>query len=254
MDIENSADKGQQTEPTREELMAMIAKEGTTFQHILIYNALKADSLQDGIDEIKTMHEQLLSFHGFLTGFQFLGVSFEAGGDNGTVITVALFLLALGFICSGVGSIVSFIAIEYYNGIKGESPAMIVHGVARYWKFFYTSDLLAFLSTALFLVAVQVLVHSVLPSILPYIVNIVFLCMAIPAAACHFIIIPRRQRYASKIPGWEGKFHQRGVYGAYDDAQADGTGNGSRAQQGTGTAGARVHHQLEDARTSPFVL
>ena len=54
----------------------------------------------------------LLNFHGVLAGFQFLGVSFEAGSGSGdgsvTKEQLSLFLLALGFVTSALGSMISY--------------------------------------------------------------------------------------------------------------------------------------------------
>jgi len=193
------------------DLLALIAKSGTTFQHIILFNSILEDKLDDGMEQLVKLHEGLLGFHGFLTGFQFLGVAIGTSSE-GDIMNAALFLLAVGFIFSSIGSLVSFIALEYYNGIKGESKEMITHGILQYWKFFYTSDLLGFASVVTFLVSVNVMVHSVLRR--PYAIAVNALCgvLMITVATAHLYIIPRKQEYPSLLPGNGAAKHGRQIH------------------------------------------
>jgi hypothetical protein len=189
------ADRAAGGELERDTLLQMIAADGTTFQHIILFNCIEAGQGADtALERMKDFHDNLLTFHGLLTGFQFLGIQ-GTGSTDGTIQEVALFLLALGFCASALGSLVSFVAVEYCLGLRGESDSMVTHGILRYWRFFYLSDLSGFASTLCFTGAVNVLIHSTLPDRLSFIINGLTL-VAVPIFMFFYIrIVPLRQSY-----------------------------------------------------------
>lgn len=147
----------------KQALLSQIASSGYKFPHIILYNSINSgNGVQYGIDMLISFHERLLGFHAFMAGFEFLGLSFGVdSSENLGVISIGI--LTIGFLLSAIGSVVSFIATEYLNGVKNESDEMVVDGLLRYWKFFYCSDLCGFGSTVAFMVAVNVLIHMHLP-------------------------------------------------------------------------------------------
>lgn len=141
------------------------------------------------------MHSALLGFHGFLAGFQFLSIGGLDVGDNDNG-NIGTFLLTIGFLLSGVGSLFSIItAIEFYNGVKFETNEMIVLGVLNYWKLFYLSDIIAVLSTGVFLLAIQFLVHFYLRHGFAVAINVICGVLLVPVLAMHYLVIIRGQRY-----------------------------------------------------------
>ena len=208
----SAASAAQDEEEETEALKRLVARDGTTFQHIILFNSLCRGNIDDGIDQLVTLHNGLLTYHGFLTGFQFIGVTTSPPSsqtDDGPFMQAGYFMLVLGFLISGVGAIVSFIALEYFNGVRGESPAFIVSGVLNYWRVFYISDLAGFASTVIFLSTVMVMVHSSLPPQLAYATNALFFACGVVVSISHLLIIPRRQEYKSRLPGVTGTFRRR---------------------------------------------
>jgi hypothetical protein len=202
---EDKENMTEEKEPTNQDLCEMMSKEAKrTFTNIILYNALVKDDINEAIDQILAIHEGLLAYHGFIAGFTFLGVS-DAPDEVNLVIEIAYFLLAISFIFGTAGGIISFLATEYYHGIKGETPNMIVHGVMKWGWFFFLSQLLAVLATGIFAAGVMVAVHDILRPELAFTVNAVGALVAIPICCMQPIIILKKQVYESKVQGLEGK-------------------------------------------------
>jgi hypothetical protein len=148
----------------KQDMLTSIASSGYKFPHIILYNSINSgNGVQEGMDTMISFHERLLGFHAFMAGFEFLGLSFGVDSTD-NLGTISKGFLTIGFLLSGIGSVVSFIAAEYFNGVKNESDEMIVVGFLKYWRFFYLSDLCGFGSTVAFMVAVNVLIHIHLPA------------------------------------------------------------------------------------------
>ena len=186
-----------------QQLMKTIAENGHTFQHIMLYNSVEETGEAHGaLEQMKELHSNLLTYHAFMCGFQFIGISgWEPRSDTDQwVVHATLVLLSLGFLCSAFGSIFSFIALEFYGGMKSETSELIVAGVIRYWKIFYLSDLLGFLSTSLFLSGVLCMIHDSLPFTVCVVIDIVGGVAGVCVVAAHYLVIIAKQEYADGSP------------------------------------------------------
>ena len=191
--------------PQKEQLLKQIATSGIKFPHIILFNCINSDQGAEGaLDMLADFQDKLLGFHSYMAGFEFLGLSFAIDpSDDLGVVTIGI--LTFAFLLSAMGSMISFIAIEYFTGIKNESEEMIVQGILKYWWFFYISDIVAFFSTLAFIGGVNVLIHINLPAWAAYSFNAAT-AIAVPVLCfCFKTIILNRQVYA----GGRGIFKYR---------------------------------------------
>ena len=83
------------------------------------------------------LHANLFQFGIFMSGFQFVGLVVENQPDaTETLRYYGFFTLCIGFFLSMFSALISFIAMEYFNGIKNEDPEFIVLGVLKFKGFF----------------------------------------------------------------------------------------------------------------------
>ena len=81
-----------------------------------------------------------------------------------------------------------------------ETSELIVAGVMRYWKVFYLSDLLGFLSTSLFLSGVLCMIHDSLPFTVCVVIDIVGGVAGVCVVVAHYLVIIAKQEYADGSP------------------------------------------------------
>ena len=156
----------------RNKHLEQIAVSGNKFIQIILFNCIKSGKgAQGALEMLSSFHERLLGFHSYMAGFEFLGLSFAIDpSDNLGLVSIGI--LTFSFLLSALGSMISFIAIEYFTGVKYEPEEMIITGILKYWWFFYVSDIAAFFSTVGFIGAVNVLVHVNLPDWASYSFNV----------------------------------------------------------------------------------
>lgn len=184
----------------------------------MVFNSLASTGdVTKALESMSTLHNHLLSYHGFLSGFTFLGMcQWTSIKEVDEIVTAYTAALVGSFLCCSMGSMISFIALEYFNGMRGESTTAIVFGILKYWRFFYLSDILAFLSTALFLSSVEVMIYKSLPKVACIAINIVTGLLAVLGVAAFYIIIPAKQRYSRG-----GVKTTRKIYVKSDDMSRD---------------------------------
>ncbi len=132
----------------------------TTFIHVFLFNSLVKGNINEGLNRLCSLHYALLCYQAFLALLQFVGLLFVANSNQSDNLRTLFVVVAfLGFLTSISGVGISFIAVEYFHGIRGENIKFIVHGVLEYWFSFYVSDLLGMLGSALFVLEGMVLIH-----------------------------------------------------------------------------------------------
>ena len=188
---------------SNQDLMTKVKQDGATFQHILLYNSLRVHkNARNALERIQTIHSQLLTLAMYLAGFQFMGLTFTTNGNEwGTMNMhkkVFTFCLCLGFFTSVFAILVSFIAMEYTNGMLDESDSLITFGILKFWNFFYLADLLVFLTCILFLTSVNLMCHDVLDQGLAYGLNGLCIIMCLFIVKMFKRIIPDAQEYENK--------------------------------------------------------
>ena len=59
-----------------------------------------------------------------------------------------------------MGIVISFLAVEFYTGMKNEQCDLVVDMMLRYWPFFYVSDMLLFFSPTCLTIAVNLMIRA----------------------------------------------------------------------------------------------
>ena len=107
-----------------------------TYSDMLIYNDLKNDNkIGPGLDLLREVYDKLYGFGLSLSGYQFIGLMVgEALIDDDThyIFLFAYFMLAIGFIVSLFGSLLSFCMWQFITYIKTESPNYIIESIIKY--------------------------------------------------------------------------------------------------------------------------
>ena len=198
-------------------MLNLIERQGHTFVHIMLYNAIRrTGEAHDAIEQTRHIHSVLLGRHAFMAGFQFLGISgWQPSSVNQTLVATTQLLLALGFVTSVVASTISFTALEFYIGMKNEPSELIVGVTLRWWPFFYASDQLLFVSLILFTSAVNLMLHTTrISSGLCWAINAVSL-VAFGVLVVGFKRIVLGKQRSDDVDG-DGKPVTRHIY-AHDD-------------------------------------
>lgn len=164
------------------------------FVKIILRNNIT--NLNNALEELQGIYNNLFTYGIYLSGFQFVGLSVDTTITN-TREELSFFLLALGFFCSLMAALISFVAIEYLKALKNEDPEFIMAGCMKYALFFWSSEILLILDSSLFVLSLNLLVYSQLRTSLAVILNGVSILFFIILATCHYLIITRKQEYKS---------------------------------------------------------
>jgi len=122
----------------REELKNSVTKTDSqgkkiySYIDMLVYNDLlnnPEDKISEGLEPVMEVYDKLHGFGLALSGYQFIGLVLEKSViDDGEshFNQFAYFMLAIGFIISLFGSLLSFCMYEFLSYIKKESNEYIV--------------------------------------------------------------------------------------------------------------------------------
>jgi hypothetical protein len=184
MDKENDNDKSllQQLEKTP----------SRGFVKIILRNYIH--DLNCALDELQGIYNNLFTYGIYLSGFQFVGLQVDQTISN-TTEELSYFLLALGFFCSLMAALVSFITIEYLKALRNEEPEFILAGCMKYALYFWLSELLLILDSVLFVVSLNMLVYTYLRTLLAVILNVVSVVFSLTLGISHYLVIVRKQTY-----------------------------------------------------------
>jgi hypothetical protein len=156
-----------------------------------------------------------MGYHALLSLLQFIGL-LAAGSLTtlqlvGLPTTMVVFTISvvLGLFTNLAGLIISFVAVEYFHGVRGEDEDFIVAGVLHYWWIFYISDLLGMLGSGWFLLSCLSLVHAILPLTIAIVLDILGILLLIVLYVIHNVIIVQRQTY-KLLPTCEATVTQDG--------------------------------------------
>ncbi len=169
----------------------------TTFIHIFLFNALTRGDINEGLNRLCSLHYALLIYQAFLALLQFIGIVLIGSGNNqlNNCQTACIIISFIGFLVSMSGVGISFIAVEYFHGIRGENLKFIVYGTLEYCFTFCLSDVFGMIGSWLLGITVMLLVHNSLQLWCAVLLDCVALAVTIGLFLLHRKIIVNPQRY-----------------------------------------------------------
>ena len=215
-----------------EQIRAKIS--GRSFHDILLYN--HAPHIEGGLDGIERLHRLLMKLGMSFSVFQIvlLGLIIitraQCWSDAGTLsasrssmhytcqrdsmqeiaLEAAIYLCLAGFMMSTAATSISFIAVEYINGMRKESPLFIATGVLKYKAFFRASEALLWVDVHCWCVALNLASHAWLRPALAASFNIISFVLVVILLYTHWYVIVRKQQYFVSTGEEEGAAHQAG--------------------------------------------
>lgn len=177
--------------------IATINKDHSSF-FMFIYNGFENNNIEGCIDDIVGIQEKLFDFGLTISGFQFIGLVFEKQDNMLTHIKVAYFLLALGFVLSLFGSLLSYITSRFFRSIKCESKEFIILSVKKYNGIFMMSYVIPLINSTLFLLPFNILIYDILDFYFCIIFNVFSFIILITGLALHQIVVFRKQIFKMK--------------------------------------------------------
>ncbi len=163
----------------------------------LIYNGLCQNNLEGAIDTIVQIQEKLFDFGITLSGFQFVGIVFESTTllSAPDYMKVSYFFLAIGFVVSLFGALLSYIVSKFLLSAKGESSDFILYSMYRYKSLFNMSYIIPYLNAILFLVPINMILYHSLDVVYCLIFNCISGILFLFGIISHHIIIVAKQEY-----------------------------------------------------------
>ena len=148
-----------------------------TYAEMLIYNDLKTHKkITGGLDNLKQVYDKLFGFGLSLSGYQFIGLILEKSFfDDSTneIYPFAYFMLAVGFIVSLFGSLLSFCMYQFLEFSKNESDEYIVKGIVKYRRNLSLPHHVLVVNTFCFAVPINILIHTNLKFVYGIIFNVI---------------------------------------------------------------------------------
>ncbi len=208
----------QAARPTEaEQIRAKIS--GRSFHDILLYN--HASDVEGGLDGIETLHRLLMKVGISFSVFQviLLGLVImtraQCWTDAGNLaasrssmyyacerdsmqeiaLEAAIYLCLAGFMMSTTATSISFVAVEYMNGMRKENPLFIATGVLKYKAFFRLSEALLWIDSQCWVVALNLASHAWLRPALAASFNIISFVLVLILVSTHWYVIVRKQQY-----------------------------------------------------------
>jgi len=192
---------------------------GSTYHDILLYN--HAPDMDKGLDAIESLHRLLMTIGISFSIFQIilLGIiiltraqcwfdeslsktraqmyyTCQSNSPQETALEVALYLCLVGFIVSASATIISFVAVEFMNGIRKENEMFIVAGVLHYKHIFRASEFLLWLDTFIWAFALNLAAHAWLRVALAISFNMISFFLAVFLTSMHWYVVQRKQEYS----------------------------------------------------------
>ena len=171
---------------------------GNTYLDILSYNGLQNENsdLSSSLDKLSSIYEKLFEIGLTLSAFQFIGLVLESSlSNNEFYVQVAYFLLCIGFLMSLFGSLISFVAFEYFSSIYEETNEFIIKGIQKYKCIFRLAEIFLYLDSGLFILPINLLIYRVLDYPYGIFFNIFSFILTILGILLHYKVIVRRQMY-----------------------------------------------------------
>tara|TARA_B100001121_G_C18686255_1_gene620790 strand:+ start:1848 stop:2552 length:705 start_codon:yes stop_codon:yes gene_type:complete len=177
---------------------------GRSYFDILLYNCYDEEKKMIDKEKLNTAFDDLLDNYGdllnmgiMLSGFQFVGIILEKNLSltESYEMTVAYFLLSVGFLISMFGVLISFITLEYLRGCRDETVEFIVVGIQKYKWIFKSADAILYSDCIMFTVPINLLIYNSLELNLSLTYNIVCGFLFIIGIFTHYMIIVAKQNY-----------------------------------------------------------
>lgn len=168
----------------------------SSFEYLL-YNGLCQNNVGDAIDTIVQIQEKLFDFGISLSGFQFVGIVFESSTLQTApdYMKVSYFFLAIGFVVSLFGALLSYIVSKFLLSAKQESTDFILYSMYRYKRLFNMSYIIPYLNAILFLVPINMILYNSLDFAYCLIFNIISGLLFLFGIFSHHVVIVANQQY-----------------------------------------------------------
>ena len=177
---------------------------GRSYFDILLYNCydeekkiIDKEKLNTAFDDLLDNYGDLLNMGIMLSGFQFVGIILEKNLSltESYEMSVAYFLLSVGFLISMFGVLICFITLEYLRGCRDESVEFIVAGIQKYKWIFKSADLILYSDCIMFTVPINLLIYNSLSLNLSITYNLICGFLFILGIFIHYMIIVAKQNY-----------------------------------------------------------
>jgi hypothetical protein len=177
---------------------------GRSYFDILLYNCydeekkmLDKEKLNTAFDDLLDNYGDLLNMGIMLSGFQFVGIILEKNLSltESYGMSIAYFLLSVGFLISMFGVLICFITLEYLRGCRDETVEFIIVGIQKYKWIFKSADLILYSNCIMFIIPINLLIYNTLSFTLGLIYNIICGSLLLLGLSIHYMIIVSKQKY-----------------------------------------------------------
>ncbi len=177
---------------------------GRSYFDILLYNCydeekkmINKEKLNTAFDDLLDNYADLLNLGIMLSGFQFVGIILEKNLSltESNEMTLAYFMLSVGFLISMFGVLISFVTLEYLRGCRDENIEFIVAGIQKYKWIFKSADIILYSDCITFTVPINLLIYNSLSLNLSIIYNVICGFLFIMGLFIHYMIIVAKQNY-----------------------------------------------------------
>ena len=170
-----------------------------TYTEMLMYNDLKErHNIGPGIDSIIEVYDKLFGFGLSLSGYQFIGLVLEKSSvedSTDDIYPFAFFMLAIGFIVSLFGALLSFCMYEFLTYVKHESNEYIVKGIIKYRTFLKLPHAILLVNTFCFALPINILIHTNLSFTYAIIFNVVSATLLAVGFPIHRVMVATEQEH-----------------------------------------------------------
>tara|TARA_Y100001958_G_C21078658_1_gene435724 strand:+ start:182 stop:886 length:705 start_codon:yes stop_codon:yes gene_type:complete len=177
---------------------------GRSYFDILLYNCyeeekkiIDKEKLSKAFDDLLGNYGDLLNLGIMLSGFQFVGIILEKNLSitETNEMTVAYFMLSVGFLISMFGVLISFVTLEYLRGCREENVEFIIAGIQKYKWIFKSADVILYSDCIMFTIPINLLIYNSLNLNLSITYNIICGFLFIMGLFIHYMIIVAKQNY-----------------------------------------------------------
>ena len=181
----------------KEQLLDTLRKATPSSFEYILYNGIIKDDVSNSLDSIIGVQDKLFDYGLTLSGFQFVGIIFESSVLQGAplFLEISYFFLAIGFVFSLFGSLLSYITMKYILSIKHESPTFIAAGILKYKNVFTMSYIVPFFNCILFLIPINMILYQYLRLSYCLVFNIMSFILFVFGVIAHQVIIFNPQSY-----------------------------------------------------------
>ena len=168
---------------------------------MLAYNDLLRQNgkISDGLDPVIEVYDKLHGFGLSLSGYQFIGLVLEQSvidDVDSHLSQFAYFMLAIGFIISLFGSLLSFCMYEFVSYIKEESNEYIVKSIIHYREELKLPHIILLVNTFCFSIPINILIHYTLTNYYAFLFNAISVWLLYKGFPIHRKMVGSYQDYS----------------------------------------------------------